>query len=502
MSASYVAPAGKRGPSFTKVDVTREVELAQTYNVHSYPTLYYFPGVVSGSSSSPAPVKYGGYNSEEDLKKFLDRQLYGFEVTKIDSSQQFDDFVGNMNKEVVVIYKGSASGKGGKALQAIYKDVISDELLRRKTLYFGKITKDATFGPECESDCLEVWNKVTGVKRTLSENLTEENMTKFIVAVGSVMDPYVPALLSKSQSNSITKQFLMVISTPVGVGILKGKVVEELLGNHMGTVGAVWVDPEETPVILEHYNLNVDDNNPVVLLMDISGGVGTIVTKLLSGAETEGVKLVDNIRNCWNDYIPASGECGAVIRTRSEPAKKGNMKMKPAKQLVGKNLKRNIVLADEKDQFIYFYSQGDKEYARNDEEFGAFAGRYTMEPTIDFFRFNVDDNDITLKQIEVATTPVVWFFPGNNKNKPVRFEAEEFLNEHMFDFLRKQVTVPFKGYVSGRKYVGWAGRIKFSLRMMKKKGFLTWLKVLFGGKAGGDGGNMITQGGGERAEEL
>lgn len=218
---------------------------------------------------------------------------------------------------------------------------------------------------------------------------------------------------------------------------------------------------------------------PAILLLDISGGVGTIVTKLLTGPELEEDKLNENLRNCWQDYGPSGKECGAVPRARSEAAKMGNMKKVPVKKLVGKNLRRNVLLAEDKDQFIFFFSKGDKKHIRNNQEFNAFASRYQMEPTIDFFNFDVDDNDVTLKSIDVGTTPVLWLFPGVDKSKPVRFEAEEFLNEHMFEFLWKHVTVPFKGYVTERKYVGMWGRMKYSMRRMKKEGFVAWLKGLF-----------------------
>ena len=473
LADSYTPPPGvpaSASPSFTKVDAVEEVALAEKYNVYSYPTLYYFP---SGSSDGKAgtPVKYGGANNVDELKKFLDRQVTGFQVYEVDTVEDYNNFVGAMNEQLVVLLKSGADSNAAGVFQSIYLDVISDELLRRKTIYFGRVDGGADFGPGCESDCLEVWNKVTGVRKVLTEGaLTKEGMTNFIVGVGSVMDPYASAMLSKSQSNSIVKRFVMVVSSPDQVQPIKEALVEEITSNHLGKIGATWVDPEETPVILEHYRL--EGILPVVLLMDISGGAGTIVTKLVPAAELEGEKLVENLRNCYNDYN-LSEKCSATPRARSEAAKKGNMKTIPIKKLVGKNLRRNILQAEEKDQFVYFYSLADKEEWRNAEEFNAMASRYQMEPTIDFFKFDVDLNDVTIKEIEVGSTPVMWFFPADNKQKPVRFEAEEFLNEHMFDFLWKQVTIPFKGYVTERKYVGLWGRIKHMARKLKRKFFPT-----------------------------
>lgn len=455
------------------------VDLAKKYSIQSYPTLYYFPGT-SFDGSVGAAVKYSGANEAGEITKFLDRQMSGFEVTEIDTSESYDSFVGSMNEDLVVILKDKASTASAAAFQKIYPGVISDELLRRKTIYFGRVDVDADFGPKCDSVCLEVWNKKTGIRKTKTGSFTEDSMAKFIVGVGSAMDPYVPALLSKCQTNSIVKLFVMVVAPGDKVQALKDSVVTEITSNHAGEIGATWVDSEKSPVILEHYRLEDESSLPAVLLLDISGGVGTIVTKLLAGSELEGDKLVENLRNCWLDYGPSSGkECGAVPRARSEAAKKGNMKMVPVKKLVGKNLRRNILLAEDKDQFVFFFSKGDKEHMRNNQEFNAFASRYQMEPTIDFFNYDVDDNDVTLKNIDVGSTPVVWLYPGVDKSRPVRFEAEEFLNEHMFEFLWSHVTVPFRGYVTERKYVGTWGRVMYSVRRLKREGFKAWVRGLF-----------------------
>ena len=174
--------------------------------------------------------------------------------------------------------------------------------------------------------------------------------------------------------------------------------------------------------------------------MDISGNEATIVTKLLGGDGepiSSGDDLARNFRACWEGFGKGDEICDAKPRSRSDLARKIYATQKPVKTLVAKNLRSKIWNASDKDQFVMFYSQADRGLMRQSEEYNAFSGRYYMEETLEFFKFDVELNDVTMKQLDVKDTPVVYFFPAHDKHNPVKFKGTDFVNEKLFEFLRK-----------------------------------------------------------------
>ena len=65
---------------------------------------------------------------------------------------------------------------------------------------------------------------------------------------------------------------------------------------------------------------------------------------------------------------------------------------------------------------------------------------------------------------------MLYFFPANDKTKPIYFgsRGSQFNNEEILQWLRKVVTLPFRGSFDSQYYVGFVGRTKHQMKVIAR----------------------------------
>jgi hypothetical protein len=92
---------------------------------------------------------------------------------------------------------------------------------------------------------------------------------------------------------------------------------------------------------------------------------------------------------------------------------------------------------------------------------------------------DVSLNDVSMKEVEILSTPAVYIFPAFSKNSPIVLTGESFKTEMLNDFLDANIQIPFPGFVDGKKHgQGFLRHVKYHWTMAKRHGPVKWVKEL------------------------
>ncbi|GMH93034.1 hypothetical protein TrVE_jg7778 [Triparma verrucosa] len=480
-SASYSSgDAEEDKVTFVKVDAEHResAALAKMYNIVSYPTILYFPPH-STPSTVPTSFSYPS-KSPESLSLFIDQSRVGPKFIPLSSEEPYASAATFERSRLVITLK-SENKKTIKKVEKLIAGVQADEIVKYMSPnFFHAKTAAVDVGPDC-SECIEIWNKDTAKKtvKLMSEfdsKGAEDVFKTILVAAAKPYVTYTQGFFSRCQVSSVIKKFAVIFEKQF-------KITDEFKELDFGTdVVPVWVDPVEYREVAEMYKVIEEKAEgeaqwkamPEVLLIDVSGKRGSQVTKVVGGP-VESSQLNEVVHSC---LVEESENCTAKPRARSDKARKSYSQEKPIQRIVGKTIKRNI-LTSTKDQFVFFYNEGDPEWKAMREQYASIAARFQVEETLEFLEIDLAKNDIPLKFVEILSTPVLYFFPANDKTKPIYFgsRGSQFNNEEILQWLRKVVTLPFRGSFDSQYYVGFVGRTKHQMKIYKESSsFKDWWK--------------------------
>ena len=492
-------PLTKGGHVVAKVDAIEQTELAERYNVNSFPALF-------AMRSTSKYTRYTGANKKEEVLDFMDRQARP-SVEKVDASN-LGEFL-KVSKLSVLL----RADTDDRYLNAFSKlaETFGDSLVADSP-YFGLWVGEKEKLPanliQVTAINPEIYQSKVTEFNLLSSNIKDDDILPSIknFVVGSSLSSesviatapnfirYMPGLVARSQSGSTLNKFLVVIdrqhvdSTWNSYG--ESKEIDRLgtIANAVGEdflprgVANLWVDPVENSAFLERYNLPKNEY-PIVLLLDASGKSGSLVTKQVvlgtsAGKDDGFIVTQDSLRDLYeNCFFDGKSACAAKPKAASDKALKKYMLERPIKRLVGKTLNSKILVdSDEIDQFVFFQSGLEPREEISRDVYSQFANRFMMEPTLDFFYLDVTKNDVPMKSVEIASTPAVYFFPSNDKENPILFRGNVFDVEPLRAFMRLHLTIPFKSYMDEEQYGGFAVLIKYHWRKFLKMGPFSYLK--------------------------
>ncbi|GMI12511.1 hypothetical protein TrLO_g12969 [Triparma laevis f. longispina] len=471
-ASSYASSGASSSTDVTFVKVDAEhpdsSQLANKYSINSFPTIHYYP---PHSTPSTKPITFNGPDKTPDsLTIFIDQSRVGPNFLPLDASNSYASNSIFDRSDLILTLK-SSSKKTLKKIQALIASFQSDEIVKSYNPIFYHAETSSDLGPNCETDCLEIWNKREN-KRVVVTEFDDADLFRTILKES--IKPYVvytQGFFSRCQTSSKMKKFVVIFEKEF-------KITDEFKSLDFGNDAVpVWVDVVEFKEVAEMYRI-IDEKAgsvlPEVLLIDVSGNHGTQVTKIVGGPINP-LELNKVVSTC---LITESESCTAKPRARSDLAKKIYSQEKPIQRLVGKTIKRNI-LTSTIDQFVYFYNEGDSDWRAMREQYASIAARFQIEETLEFLEIDLEKNDIPLKEVEILSTPVLYLFPSNAKTEPIRFGKRgiEFSNEEILKFLKKHVTLPFRGSFDGQHYVGVVGRTKYQVKIYKQSdSFKSWWK--------------------------
>ena len=103
-----------------------------------------------------------------------------------------------------------------------------------------------------------------------------------------------------------------------------------------------------------------------------------------------------------------------------------------------------------------------------------FARRFRLDYSVEMYQFDLTSNDVPVKEVDLEFTPALYFFPANDKKHPVVFRHDEFLNEHLIEWLDEVVTIPFTGVIDNQQHGRWWMLVKYNVRAFFKRGPRVW----------------------------
>jgi thiol-disulfide isomerase/thioredoxin len=504
---------------YTKADASdkRDTYFVEKYKIISYPTIIYFPE----SPSQGDAVVYSGPKTPDGMSSFLESNaLLSSGLLDLSSPPSLAIY-NSYNHDIFINVTCRKNSELYNAALAVQKSVFTSPLLSHTKFVIG-YTPLVLGSSSSPVSSLTVTNKASDTTVTLS-NPTGATLSKFITTNAAPNAPnghhilkYYDGLMNKLQtSNDVYKKIVLFVGReythlPEYMDMLStvaGTITGTIAGSNItGNVITedvinVWLDPVEYPEYLERYFINKNDL-PAIVYHDVSGGVGTVVTRLLSlkmngdgsgdGAETMPTTMmpistetwINNVNNCYKfTGLTKNDMCSAKANAGSEPALKSNFSPGlDAKVLVGKNLNYNI-LNSTTDMFILFYAKDDS--ARVIEEYRQFARRFRVDYWVQFYEFVIGgNNDVPYKPFEILSTPALYFIPHNNKLKPILYKtSKKFENEHLIRWLDSVVTKVFTGYADNTQHGGnIIQKIMYNVRAFVVRGPFVWWKNVVRGE--------------------
>ncbi len=475
------ADGGDEEVAFYEVDATKETDLKEKYNVVNFPTLLYF----TKASTSEFKV-YKGPREEKRLQHFLTIQSIRANEGlpfPINDKASYDDFQ-ELNDRSDVILKTSKRNYIKAWEKGADEITFGDELLLPLDLVVGWIGDDSFSSASSCTDCLIVTNHETG--KTVTSPLPPSPSSLVPLAVNlaihhaapsyTTLIPYTTDLFSRARDGSSICKFASVFSKE-----FKLDSILPLLPPPMAhpDVATVWVDPVSHPDLVLRYRLNATSegglSSPSLMFFDVCGGPGTMVSRRLDlSVSPPSPSVSASYSGCFlDDPLALKTACPAAPWAASDVPRNGYTTQVPMMRLVGRTINGRILTSD-KDQFVLFYSEADKGYIRAYEEFKAVAGRFYMEDSVEFYLFEVDENDVPMKVLDLSTTPVLYLFPAGKKSSPIAYKKKFFTSEEIMKWLRGKVETCFTSFIDGRQACVWWKRPGYNLALIKEKGLKAW----------------------------
>jgi len=405
-----------------KVDATENEELANKYNVESYPTIKIFrKGKV---------IDYKGKRETDDIvQKMLSYLKPASQV--LDSELKFKNFLHNVRARVVGFFFGDPNDSElGQAFLEVTermrdqlefgyvgsKEVSEDlghtkpEIIVYHALYLQNKYEPAfkKYGGEATADALEKYLKndrfsLVSVSKGATEPKDPERYSVFA---------YFDMQFNPAGNNAHAVRETKFWYNKIVAVAAKYKENKEVVFKAC--------DPQTCKEDLKHAGIGENEDQVSVVIWK-----GTKTRYILKDGVNSLKSFIDRVM---------AGKVKPFLKSAKKPRRNKG----PVKIVVGKTFKK-IVLSKKKDVFIEFYAPWCGHCKKLEPIWKELGKLFKKEKRIVIAKMDAIANDVPGEQFDVNGFPSLYYVKKGNKKKPIKYEGDRDLNSFI-KFIKKHAS--------------------------------------------------------------
>ncbi|CAM9184744.1 unnamed protein product [Choristocarpus tenellus] len=417
LAPEYATAAGElkaEGLNIAKVDADQHKDLAKEYGVSGFPTLKLF--------KEGKPVDYNAGRTANDIVAYVKKKA-GPSATTVDSTEALTVFVGD-NEAVVVGLFASVNSDQAKAFMKV-----ADGMDRLPFAISSAPDVIAAYG---SGDMVVVVKTYDDLKSemSVSADTTVEEMETFISTYSMrLITTFSPATSQAIFGGPIKVHMLVMADEESDDFASLMESVTKVADKQRGKMLHVHVKKSEDRVL---GYFGVDANNlPALVLADMSGEAGNIKKYFFEGELTE-----DAIFEFESKFF--ASELTPTLKTEAVGE---NDLAEPVKVVKGTSFE-DIVINNDKDVLLEFYAPWCAHCKSLAPKYDELAEMFDSVESVVIAKMDATANEIDHPKVAVAGFPTLYFFPGNDKGNPVKYEGAREV-EGMSKYIMEKVSTPF-----------------------------------------------------------
>lgn len=378
------------GMRLAKVDAIEEKELAEEFEIGSFPTLKVF---INGDRKQP--VEYTGKRSAEGIIHWMKRRA-GPGASNLDSVDSAAKFIGSHNISVVGFF-GSLESESAKVFKEVAFDLTDVE--------FGVTSSPEVFQKyEAKSDSVVLFKKFDDGREDYvwseEEKLDKSNLTSFIKenSLGLII-PFNPEVADKIFSSRIRLHSLLFINATVQSQMEQVEEAKLVAKEFKGKMLFILINVTEAMShVLNYFGVSESDA-PTARIINMD------TQKKFS--IPSGDLSADSLRKLCQEVI--DGTAKPYYRSEEIPE---DWDKEPVKVLVGKNFK-SVALDPSKNVFVEFYAPWCghcKELAPIWDQLGE---KYADHENIIIAKMDATANEV--ESLFISGFPTIKYYPAESK---------------------------------------------------------------------------------------
>lgn len=409
--AAQKLAADNSAVKLAKVDATEAKELGTRFAVQGFPTLKFF--------RDGKPTEYNGGRTEPEIVSWLNKKS-GPVAKSLETAEELEHMK-EANDAFVLGVFASVDSDGAKAFLAVANEVDS--------LSFA-ITSSAAIKSTLAvtADTVLIIKSFDDLRNDLpvTATTTSEEITKFI---SSMSVPLVQTFTQESSAkifkSTIQKHtlFFTDVTAPHHEPTLAA--FKASAAQFRGETMMINVPHTESRV-LEYFGITEADL-PTMVLGDMSGEGGQMKKYPFKGPfETSAITA-----------FLTEALAGKFKPTLKSEAVLPEDLAEPVKVIKGESF-ADIVLNNSNDVFVEFYAPWCGHCKKLAPIWDELALKYKNVPTLTIAKMDATANEIDVEGVQVRGFPTLYFFPGNDKTKAVKYEEGRELDD-LVKYLKENV---------------------------------------------------------------
>lgn len=407
LAPAYAEAAGeleKDGLFIAKVDATEHTVVAGKYGIRGFPTLKFF---VEGE-----PLEYQGGRTKDDIVTYVKKKS-GPAAATLEDAAAVAAFAKSADVAIVAFIDDAESAEG-KAFMSAASSM--------DDYPFGIAASALGADVEAKAGDIVLFKQFDEGKAIIASTDVEEIKT---FVAGQAL-----RLLEVFSAESSRRIF----GGPIGVHTLVfvqddalDALVTEAAMKYRGEVLHVKVPESETRV-LDYFGITTDDM-PTIMLADMRADMKKYAY--------EGEITVAGIQAFQEDFF--AGKLTPTLKSE-EPAEEDLAE--PVKVVKGKSF-GDIVVDNDKDVLLEFYAPWCGHCKALAPVYDELAAKLSGVDSVVIAKMDATANEVDHPGIAVQGFPTLYFFPGNDKMKPVKYEAGRELDDFVA-YLKENASTKFE----------------------------------------------------------
>ncbi|CAM9149031.1 unnamed protein product [Ectocarpus fasciculatus] len=406
----------KEDLKIAKVDCDEHKDLAKEYGVSGFPTLKLL--------KEGKPSDYGGGRTADDIIKYVIKKS-GPAAKTLTTKAEATAFEGEAEAVVLGLFS-SADSPEAKAFMSVANGI---DRLPFATSSTKEVLKAYGAGKGGKVVVMKTYDEKKAVL-DVSSSTTEEEIADWVEGASMrLVTTFSPETSSAIFGGKIKVHMLYMADASSSTFEAESAALTKVASANRGKLLHVHV-PHTEDRVLQYFGAKAD-NLPMVVIADMSS-TSAIKKYTYSDKISEAGLLAFEKQFLGGELVP-------TLKSE-EPADEDLAE--PVKVLKGKSFSK-LVLENDKDVMVEFYAPWCGHCKALAPKYDELASKLEGVDSVVVAKMDATENEIDVDGVEVAGFPTLFFFPGNAKDSPVKYEGPRE-TEDLAKYIMDNASTSFK----------------------------------------------------------